>query len=87
MIPENFVVAGNIAIALGIILLLGFSFIRQPWSWVALSVALYLAAFAWETRLATEASVTRLLILGLTLVVLMIKRPQGILGKRRVTIV
>ncbi len=48
---------------------------------------LYLAAFVWENRLVVEPSVTRILLLGALLVVLMSWRPQGLLGTSRVEIV
>ena len=50
--------------------------------------AVWLAGFVWETRLVLEASgPTRLLLLGVILVVVMVARPQGILGRPRVEIV
>jgi ABC-type branched-subunit amino acid transport system permease subunit len=50
--------------------------------------AVWLAGFVWETRLILEASgPTRLLLLGVILVVVMVARPQGILGRPRVEIV
>ena len=55
--------------------------------WPLLGLAIYLFAFAWETRLAVEPAATRILIIGITLVVLMITRPQGILGKAEVKII
>ena len=45
---------------------------------------LYLAAFVWETRLVEQPSVTRQLLFGATLVVMMAARPQGLLGTPRV---
>jgi ABC-type branched-subunit amino acid transport system permease subunit len=45
---------------------------------------LYLAAFVWETRLVEQPSVTRQLLFGAALVVMMAARPQGILGTPRV---
>ena len=48
---------------------------------------LYLGAFVWNTRLAAEPSVTRLILIGVILIVLMNVRPQGLLGTRRVEIV
>ena len=45
---------------------------------------LYLAAFVWENRLVSEPSITRQLLLGSLLIVMMISRPQGLLGKPRV---
>ena len=49
---------------------------------VLLVPALYGLAFVWETRLIQEPSVTRMLILGILLVLTMNYRPQGLLGKR-----
>jgi ABC-type branched-subunit amino acid transport system permease subunit len=49
--------------------------------------ALYLGAFVWNTRLAAEPSVTRLILIGVILIVLMNVRPQGLVGARRVEIV
>jgi branched-chain amino acid transport system permease protein len=49
---------------------------------------LWLAAFVWETRLVEDApGPTRFLLLGVTLIVVMTARPQGLLGKPRVEIV
>ena len=41
---------------------------------------LYLAAFVWDTRLAAEPSITRLILIGVILIVLMNARPQGLVG-------
>jgi len=50
--------------------------------------AVWLAGFVWETRLVIEASgPTRLLFLGVILIVVMVARPQGLLGRPRVEIV
>ena len=54
---------------------------------VLLGLTLYLFAFSWETRLAVEPAATRILIVGVSLVVLMIVRPQGLLGKAEVKVV
>jgi len=54
---------------------------------VSLVPVLYLTAFVWENRLVAEPSVTRLLLLGALLVVLMTARPQGLFGKPRVEVV
>jgi ABC-type branched-subunit amino acid transport system permease subunit len=48
---------------------------------------LYLAAFVWENRLVDEPSITRFLLLGALLIVLMNARPQGLFGTARVEIV
>jgi branched-chain amino acid transport system permease protein len=47
---------------------------------------LWLAAFTWENRLVVEPSVTRLILVGVLLIVLMNARPQGLLGTARVEI-
>ena len=52
-----------------------------------LAPLLYLLAFVWETRLTAEPAVTRLLLIGTLLVVLMIFRPHGLLGTKRVELV
>jgi hypothetical protein len=87
VIPPDFLVTGNIAIGLSILTLLLAISLKGRGRLVVLSLAIYLLAFAWETRLATEPSVTRILAVGITLVVLMVTRPQGLLGKLRVEIV
>jgi branched-chain amino acid transport system permease protein len=87
IIPANFKITGNIVIGVAILTLLLTLLIKNEWRWLLLSLTLYLFAFAWETRLATEPAVTRILVLGTSLVVLMITRPQGLLGKLRVQIV
>jgi ABC-type branched-subunit amino acid transport system permease subunit len=48
---------------------------------------LYLAFVAWENLLVESPSVTRYILLGVLLVVLMAKRPEGLLGQRRVEVV
>jgi branched-chain amino acid transport system permease protein len=53
---------------------------------IVLIPTLYLLVFVWETRLSQEPSVTRLLFVGVLLIVLMIYRPNGLLGERRVEI-
>ncbi|MEL6310068.1 MAG: hypothetical protein AAFQ52_18160, partial [Chloroflexota bacterium] len=48
---------------------------------------IYLMIVAWELRLSVETSVTRKIFIGLLLVLLMIYRPNGLLGTRRVEVV
>ncbi len=55
--------------------------------WIALVPTLYLAAFVWENVLSKQPDVTRFILIGAMLVGLMIYRPSGILGERRVEIV
>ncbi len=61
---------------------------RSFWGRTLLLIpTLYLAAMAWEDILVENPSVTRLILLGASLVVLMTRRPEGILGQKRVEIV
>jgi branched-chain amino acid transport system permease protein len=46
----------------------------------------YLATFVWENVLALQPEVTRYILLGALLVVVMIVRPNGLLGEKRVEI-
>jgi branched-chain amino acid transport system permease protein len=58
--------------------------------WVRLVVVvptLYLAAFVWENVMLAKPEPTRFIVLGALLIALMIARPNGILGERRVEIV
>ena len=58
--------------------------------WVRLAVlvpTLYLAAFVWENVLAVQPEVTRYILLGALLVVVMIVRPNGLIGEKRVEII
>jgi branched-chain amino acid transport system permease protein len=54
---------------------------------VLLVPTLYLAAFVWENVMLPQPEATRYIILGLILIALMILRPNGLLGERRVEIV
>jgi branched-chain amino acid transport system permease protein len=54
---------------------------------IALPPTLYLAAFVWENVMLPNPGPTRYIVLGLLLIVLMIARPNGLLGERRVEIV
>ena len=77
---------GNIGVVILIGAVLGLTLLQGRWRTVALVPTLYLAVFVWENRLVTEPSVTRFLVLGGLLVVLMTARPQGLLGTARVEI-
>ena len=60
--------------------------LRGRWRAAALVPTLYLWVLVWENRLAFEPSITRQLLFGALLVVMMAVRPQGLLGTRRVEI-
>jgi ABC-type branched-subunit amino acid transport system permease subunit len=58
--------------------------------WTRLAVlvpTLYLATFVWENVLAVQPEVTRYILLGALLVVVMIVRPNGLIGEKRMEIV
>jgi hypothetical protein len=72
---------GMIALVLTLTLLHG---------WVRIAVlvpTLYLAAFVWENVMLAKPEPTRYVVLGAILVAVMIVRPNGLLGERRVEIV
>ena len=48
---------------------------------------LYLAAFVWENVMLSKPEPTRYIILGVILIALMIFRPTGLLGEKRVEII
>ena len=54
---------------------------------VALVPTLYLAAFVWENVMLSKPEPARYIVLGLILIVLMVLRPNGLLGERRVEII
>lgn len=61
--------------------------VTKGWWRVALLIpTAYVAIFVWENKLALEPSITRQLLFGGVLVVMMAVRPQGLLGTRRVEI-
>ncbi|MEZ4608361.1 MAG: hypothetical protein R2865_16630 [Deinococcales bacterium] len=80
---------GNVLTIVGILLVLALVIWRkhQTFSDILAVLGLYALAFAWETRLGLEPAATRILIVGLSLVLLMIFRPQGLLGKAEVRVV
>jgi branched-chain amino acid transport system permease protein len=88
LIPEETQLVGNIAyVALVLMVLFVVRLPAMPWRLIALVPTLYLLSFVWETRLSEQPSVTRLIFVGLMLVLLMIYRPHGLFGSRRVEII
>jgi hypothetical protein len=72
---------GVIALALVVTLLHGRARL------VLLVPTLYLSAFVWENVMLSKPEPARYIVLGLILIGLMILRPNGLLGERRVEIV
>ena len=84
VVPANATVAGNWGFVVLICLLVALVQVRSRWRTILLPPTLYLASFVWETRLAAEPAITRQLMIGAILIVMMNARPQGLLGSRRV---
>jgi ABC-type branched-subunit amino acid transport system permease subunit len=61
--------------------------VKGVWRHVVLAPTLVLAIFNWDSYLAFQSSITRLIFVGVLLIVLMNARPQGLLGTTRVEIV
>src|SRR5215831_19260819 len=54
---------------------------------IALVPTIYLGAFVWENVMLSKPEPARFIVLGLILIALMILRPNGLLGERRVEII
>jgi len=67
---------------LALFLLLGVLRLKDRARYILLVPGLYTLVFVWETRLVEEPSVTRMLIFGALLVLMMNYRPQGLFGQR-----
>jgi hypothetical protein len=61
--------------------------LKGTWRLVALVPTLYLCAFVWENVMLAKPEPARYIVLGLILIGLMILRPNGLLGERRVEII
>ena len=80
IVPANAQVAGNFGFVALICLLVALVQVSSRWRTILLPPTLYLASFVWETRLVVEPSITRQLMIGAILIVMMNARPQGLLG-------
>jgi branched-chain amino acid transport system permease protein len=85
--PSNPRVIGNVAFILLVLAVLILTLLRGRVRYLAMIPTLYLMSFVWENRLVVEPSITRLILIGVILIVLMNARPQGLLGTTRVEIV
>jgi branched-chain amino acid transport system permease protein len=86
-LPTDAREVGNWAFVALVALVLLMTTVRPVFRNLLLVPALYLGAFVWNTRLAAEPSVTRLILIGVILIVLMNVRPQGLVGTQRVEVV
>ena len=83
--PADPTTIGNVAFVVTIVSLLLLTTLSDRRIQAALLVPLlWLAAFTWENRLIVEPTTTRLILFGALLVLMMVARPQGFLGKPRV---
>jgi branched-chain amino acid transport system permease protein len=85
--PSNPRLIGNMAFIALVFVVLALTVMHGWQQKVALIPTLYLTAFVWDNRLVVEPSITRLILIGVILIVLMNARPQGLLGTSRVEIV
>lgn len=84
--PEDRTLYGNIAFVVLLIAVAWMTTRSHRTRMIALPFVLWLAVFTWEVRLLMEPSVTRQLLIGALLIVLMATRPQGLFGKPRVEV-
>ena len=84
IVPANPQTPGNYGFVLLVCLLIALVQLTDRWRTILLVPTIYLASFVWETRLIAEPSVTRQLMIGAILIMMMNARPQGLLGARRV---
>ena len=61
--------------------------VSSRWRTILAAPTLYLAAFCGRPRLVVEPAITRQIMIGVILIVMMNARPQGLLGQRRVEVV
>jgi branched-chain amino acid transport system permease protein len=86
-LPANPTRAGDYTFLALIVLVLALTEVAPRWRAFVLVPTLYLTAYAWDALLAFEPSTTRLILIGVMLIVLMNARPQGIVGSAKVEIV
>ncbi len=79
-------VVSNYAFVLALAGMLGVMVSQGLWKVLYMVPTVYLAILVWENKLALQPSVTRQLLFGGVLMVMMAVRPQGLLGTPRVEI-
>jgi len=84
IVPANPAIPGNYGFVALVCMLVALVQAKGRWRTVLMVPTLYLASFAWETRLIAQPAITRQLMIGAILIVMMNARPQGLLGARRV---
>jgi len=84
IVPANAQTAGNWGYVLLVCLLIALVQVSSRWRTILLPPTLCLASFVWETKLSVQPAVTRQIMIGVILIVMMNARPYGLLGTRRV---
>jgi branched-chain amino acid transport system permease protein len=87
IVPANPTRAGNIGYVVLICLAVALLQVKGRTRTILLIPTLYLAACVWEGVLVSQPSITRQILLGVILIVMMAARPQGLLGSKRVEVV
>ncbi len=87
VVPTNPTTAGNIGFVVLLCLCVTLVQVTGRRRTILLVPTLYLAACVWEGVLVQQPSITRQLLIGAILIVMMNARPQGLLGSRRVEVV
>jgi ABC-type branched-subunit amino acid transport system permease subunit len=86
LLPEDPKAIGNWAFVALVVAVVWFGQAGSRARILALAPLVYLAAFVWENRLMLDPSVTRQLMLGALLIVVMILRPAGLFGAKRIEV-
>jgi branched-chain amino acid transport system permease protein len=86
VLPEDARGLGNVAFVVLLVAVVALSQAGPRVRLLALVPVVYLAAFVWENRLMLDPSVTRQLMLGALLIVVMNLRPAGLFGTRRIEV-
>jgi ABC-type branched-subunit amino acid transport system permease subunit len=87
VVPSHPTRAGNIGYVLLLVLVIALVQLKGRWRDIVMVPTLYLAACVWEGVLVAQPSITRQILLGVILIVMMNARPNGLLGRRRVEVV
>jgi ABC-type branched-subunit amino acid transport system permease subunit len=86
LLPEDPRTVGNYAFVALVVVAVWLSQAGRRARLLALVPLVYLAAFVWENRLMLDPSVTRQLMLGALLIVVMNLRPAGLFGAKRIEV-
>jgi hypothetical protein len=82
IVPANPTVAGNVGFVVLVCLLIALVQVKGRWRTIMLVPTIYLASFVWETRLIVEPAITRQLMIGAILIVMMNRARAAGRGRR-----